>query len=87
MSSSRKISALIINQLMRNLHSEAGDEPVTCCFDDILVDSCYRDNDHGTLDWDCLEDLLGREDEEDTPKHYYPINVNVLVCKRKNGNQ
>ena len=76
--SSRKISALIINQLMRNLHSETGDEPVNY-FDDI--DSCYHDD--GTLDWDRLEDFLGREDEEDTAKQHYLLTLMCLCASAK----
>jgi hypothetical protein len=76
--SSRKISALIINQLMRNLHSETGDEPVNY-FDDI--DSCYHDN--GSLDWDRLEDFLGREDEEDTAKQHYLLTLMCLCASAK----
>jgi hypothetical protein len=76
--SSRKIAALIIDQLMKNLHSEAGVEPVTY-FDDI--DSCYRDN--GMHDWDCLEDFLGREEEEDTAKQHYVLTL-MCLCASAN---
>ena len=68
---------------MRNLHSEAGNEPVTC-FDDI--DSCYRDD--GTLDWDRLEDFLGREDEEDdTAKQHYLLMLMYLSASAKMGQE
>jgi hypothetical protein len=69
---SQKIIALIINQMIRNLHSEVGNEQVSY-FDD--VDCCYRDD--GILDWDRLEDFLGREDEEDRAKQYFLL---ALMC-------
>ena len=56
------MSALMINQFMMNLHSEAGDEPVTY-FDDI--DSCYRDDE--MLDC-CIRSTVSLQELKSIPK-------------------